>query len=210
MRTRADRNPGRGPLRALVAALALTLLTACGGGGGGGGPTGPVIIDGLAGTVLLPDYDLGRINEQEPNDGPAQVFRLPPVWPRCALEVAGTLSSEATWYGRADTTDVLAFTCVEAQQVALGPSFGVDSVVGSSADVASVGYAVAVAVDRVVGTGTGVDVVADSISVGVTRGVVAIADVAVVGHVISVGVESVVEAFAGVDVVADVVSIGVA
>ncbi len=124
MRTRADRHPGRGSLRAFGAALALALLTACGGGGGGdGGPTGPVILDGLAGTVLLPDYDLGRINEQEPNDGPTQVFRLPPVWPRCALEVAGTLGRDAAWFGRADASDVLAFTVVEDQQVSLELTF---------------------------------------------------------------------------------------
>ena len=123
MRTRADRLPGGDSLRALGAALFLVLLAACGGGGGGGGPTGPVIIDGLAGTILLPDYDLGRINEQEPNDGPTQVFRLPPVWPRCALEVAGTLSNDASWYGRSDTSDVLAFSVIEAQQVSLELTF---------------------------------------------------------------------------------------
>ncbi len=110
-----------------ILALALAHV-ACGGGGGGddeGGPTGPVIIDGLAGTVLLPDYDLGRIIEQEPNDLRSQGFLLAPVWPRCTLEVTGSLGTSGAWFGGADATDVLLWQCVESQQVSLELSYEV-------------------------------------------------------------------------------------
>lgn len=117
----ASMHPRRGPrpgCRLLALAL-VGVLAACGGGGGGGGASPPAIVDGLSGTVLLPAYDLGRILEQEPNDTTDQPFRLPPIWPRCALEVAGTLETDGTWFGPVDRTDVLLFSVVRAQRVSL-------------------------------------------------------------------------------------------
>ena len=52
-----------------------------------------------------------------------QPFRLPPVWPRCVLEVAGQLGVTAAWTGRADTTDMFLFNSVADQRVALELEF---------------------------------------------------------------------------------------
>jgi len=110
--------------RLFVLTGALLALAACGGGGGGDdGPSGPIIIDGLAGTVLLPDYDLGRIVEQEPNDLRSQPFRLPPIWPRCTVELTGHLGTSLEWFGHVDATDVFVWQCVESQRVSLELTF---------------------------------------------------------------------------------------
>jgi serine protease len=128
---RSSPAPHLHPARARPPLLCLLLLAAgpflladCGGGGGGGTPApAPVILDGLAGTVLLPDYDLGRIVEQEPNDARDRPFRLPPVWPRSVLEVTGTLGVTALRFGRADPVDVLLFRCTADQEVSLELTF---------------------------------------------------------------------------------------
>ncbi|MDA1194316.1 MAG: S8 family serine peptidase [Planctomycetota bacterium] len=109
--------------RAFSLVALLALATACGGGGGGDGPLPPEIIDGLAGTILLPDHDLGRVIEQEPNDSQAQPFRLPPVWPRCTLEVTGTFGTSEAWFGRTDPRDVLLFEVVRDQTISLALTF---------------------------------------------------------------------------------------
>ncbi len=117
------------PLRALVLSVTFLAVAACGGGGGGGGPVLPVAIDGFSGDVLLPGYDLGRIIEQEPNDSSAQPFRLPPVWPRCTLEVTGELGRTAERYGRVDPVDAFIYTSVRAQVVGLELDFlGIDPI----------------------------------------------------------------------------------
>ncbi|MDF1703048.1 MAG: hypothetical protein P1V36_18010 [Planctomycetota bacterium] len=117
--------PRRGLTAACLATLLLcaAVLGGCGGGSSGDEPAPPVIVDGLSGMVLLPDFDLGRLNEQEPNDLSSQPYRLPPVWPGSVLEVAGTLESAGGWFGRVDPTDVLIFQCVESQAIALELTF---------------------------------------------------------------------------------------
>ena len=102
-------------LRLVLLAIA-PLLAACGGGGGGAPPPpeAEAVIAGLAGSIMLPDFDLGRVVEQEPNDGPAQAFQLAPVWPRSTLEVTGTLAETAARYGLVDGVDVLRVqSCVD-------------------------------------------------------------------------------------------------
>ena len=127
-RLRADLRPDprRTSRAALVGRLALSLsllLGACGGGGGGGAPPAPLVIDGLAGTVRLPDFDLGRIIEQEPNDTRAAAFRLPPVWARSVLEVTGDLGVTAERFAHVDAVDVLLYTCLADQTVSLELTF---------------------------------------------------------------------------------------
>ena len=124
----------RPALRLVVLAGALALLVACGGGGGPAGPQFPVtppaeVLDGLSGTVSLPDLDLGRIIEQEPNDTTAQPFQIAPVWPGSTFEVTGLLGTSDVHYGRTDLYDVLRVTSIEDQHVSLTVTYtGIDPV----------------------------------------------------------------------------------
>lgn len=102
-------------LRALCLFAGLGALVACG-GGGGAAPT-PLVLDGLSGLVLMPDFDLGRIGEQEPNDTAAQAFRLPPAFPRSVLEVTGELGQTAAHFGRIDPVDAFLFNSVSSQGI---------------------------------------------------------------------------------------------
>ena len=128
------------PLRlALVLGLAAGLLTACGGGGGAPPPdTGKPVIDGLAGRVLMPNQDLGLIVEQEPNNSVGQAFRLPPVFLRSTLEVAGELGTTDAAYGRADPLDALRYVSLRAQPVSLRVTFAEDDVLGVGTNALSV------------------------------------------------------------------------
>ncbi len=112
----------RVPFLQPVLYVLLGALAACGGGGGGGG-SAPLVIDGLSGRVLMPDFDLGRIAEQEPNDSTARPARLPPVFPRSILEVTGELGRTAAQFGRIDPVDVFLFTSVRTQMIELELDF---------------------------------------------------------------------------------------
>ena len=112
-------------LRLLVTLLAFGLAGGCGGGGGDptfipddDSPGQPEIANGLGGTLRLPNVHLGRVAEQEPNQGGA-VHRLAPVWAGNTLEVVGTLTSSAVLFGRVDLVDRLRFTCLANQEVTL-------------------------------------------------------------------------------------------
>lgn len=144
---RVDRYPARSHravgarLQHLALTLVLGLFSACGGGGGAVVVEPPELVpgpDGLSGQVLLPDFDLGRVLEQEPNDTPAQPFRLAPIWPRCAFEVAGTLGTSAAHYGSADAQDVLRIVAIAEQVVSLRLDFTADDPVGGAANLVAV------------------------------------------------------------------------
>jgi len=106
-------------------AILFTALAACGGGGGviAPEPPAPTIVDGLSGRVLLPDFDLGRVIEQEPNDAAGQAFDVAPLWPRCTLEIAGDLATTAARYGRVDLMDVLRLVSSVDQNIAVELTF---------------------------------------------------------------------------------------
>jgi len=76
------------------------------------------------GDVLVPDEHLGLVVEQEPNDAASQAWPLPPLWPRCTLEVTGTLGTSAARYGRADPRDVLRLEVLREQAVSVLLTFG--------------------------------------------------------------------------------------
>ena len=109
--------------RLVVGAALLLLVAACGGGGGGNVYIASIPVepppDGITGTVRAPDQLLGRIAEREPNATEAQPFRLPPVFARCRLEVAGNLGVTAGLYGESDPVDVLRFLSLDAADVTL-------------------------------------------------------------------------------------------
>ncbi len=109
--------------RAVLPFLLLAPLAACGGGGGFTGPEPEVFVDGLAGRVLMPDQDAGRIIEQEPNDVAGQAFRLPPFWPRSTLEVTGQVGTTAAFTGRVDPVDTFLLTSMRPQAMALTLTF---------------------------------------------------------------------------------------
>ena len=128
MNARTPPAPRRTAARTWAGLGLIALLAACGGGGGGGTTTVPPVpqppaVDGLAGRVLLPDFELGRIVEQEPNDTQAQAFRLPPVSPRTVLEVAGVVGVTAARYGKVDPVDALRYHVLGAQNVTLALTF---------------------------------------------------------------------------------------
>ena len=138
--------------------LVLGLLSACGGGGGGGTPPPEPepFIDGLSGTVMLPDFDLGRTIEQEPNDSRSQPFALAPLWPRCTHEVTGTLGATATRYGRIDTQDVLRIASCVDQRIDLSLAFlETDPVDGGDNDVVATVFDVASGLELAMSTLTG-------------------------------------------------------
>lgn len=131
VRGRAAGRPSR-----WVAAAALGLLAACGGGGGGGGGSGgggggssePA---GLYGTAAVPDFHLGRIVEREPNGSATQSCRLPPLFARSVLDVAGNLAATSALYGTADPVDVLRCRGLAASRVDLAVAYrGVDPTTG--------------------------------------------------------------------------------
>ncbi|MHC5010221.1 MAG: S8 family serine peptidase [Planctomycetota bacterium] len=113
--------------------LAALLFTACGGGGGGAAPLIPRV--GVAGTVFLEGFDLGRVGEQEPNDSRTQSFLLAPVAARTRLEVTGEIGVSPARFGRTDLTDAFRYECMSDQDVRLELSFAeIDPVSAGSND----------------------------------------------------------------------------
>ena len=111
---------------ALLCAMLTLVCTACGGGGGSvpepdPGPVAPP--DGMSGTILLTDVDLGRVVEQEPNDNVTEAARIPPMAARTTLEIAGVVGATAAQFGREDTVDAFRVTFLDAQEIDLELSF---------------------------------------------------------------------------------------
>lgn len=103
----------------------LLILGACGGGGGGGvaSEEPEVPASGLRGTVRLPDMELGRVAELEPNDTAAQAHLLAPLFARCSMEVAGLASANPVDLGRPDPVDVYRVGILSDQEVTLALTF---------------------------------------------------------------------------------------
>jgi len=68
--------------------------------------------------LAFPGQELGRIAEQEPNDG-AAIHRLPPVWAGSSLEIAGSLSEAGLQFPAPDTLDRFRFRTLVTQEVDL-------------------------------------------------------------------------------------------
>ena len=131
--------PARPPVgRRIAVLLGLLALAACGGGGGGNGTDDPKPENpappGIAGTALLADVELGRIAEQEPNDGRAQPCRLAPVGPRTLLEVTGEVGVTAERFGHVDPVDVFRFQPLADQDVEVTLAFAEVDPVGLGAN----------------------------------------------------------------------------
>ncbi len=127
-------------VRALFLCIAVLLaLGACGGGGGVFTPEPdppPQAPDGLSGTILLTDVDLGRIIEQEPNDTVTDAARVPPMAARTTLEIAGNVGVTAVQFGRVDPVDAFRITMLNEQVVDLELSFVPEGGVADQVNVA--------------------------------------------------------------------------
>lgn len=129
-----DSHPAFGRFRTVLLAGGLLTLIGCGSGGPSWPDPEPTVPPGIQGSVHLADLDLGRLVEQEPNDGRAQSYLLPPLSPRTRLEVTGEVGTSAVWFGHVDPVDAFRLGVLSDQAVAVALTFLPDDPAGGGAN----------------------------------------------------------------------------